>query len=415
MLKAGGLASMNKKNEDVGGFGSYESSAFWGAGGAPGWGATSGNVLADFLIKDMTFGFSEFSGQRPGPAALARRRVLRLGLVEAESAHDVRLRTSLLAVHESVRQRQQDHELRSRPSSRPSLGADACNGLLQPPGTDWCKQAGLLGGTPGPNRSLFPQDKNNFAPRLGFAWDVNGNGKSAVRAGLGLFYLRERLSPGLNVGANPPFIKLTTGLRVLDSSADPCGCFGTTLGAPASGREQSAEDPAQLAVELLVPARDSAAHDVGHRLRREQGTGVAAHGRHQSGGAGDRNKNGVDDRLDFMRAQGGAGVGRHPAVRRVGRPPHHDVGTRRRIDVPLDADAGCQPLGRLTAPGVLHAVAQPRQRRAGQFVRQPVGGRVVDRLVEPRPRFRPREYRSPPRVQHRARAGRARPWKGRTT
>ena len=41
-LKVGGLMSMNKKNEDVGGFGSFENSAFWGSTGAPGWGATSG-------------------------------------------------------------------------------------------------------------------------------------------------------------------------------------------------------------------------------------------------------------------------------------------------------------------------------------------------------------------------------------
>ena len=67
MVKAGALVSINQKNEDVGGFGSFENSAFWGSGGLPGWGATSGNILADFLIKDMTFGFSENSGQRQVP------------------------------------------------------------------------------------------------------------------------------------------------------------------------------------------------------------------------------------------------------------------------------------------------------------------------------------------------------------
>jgi hypothetical protein len=126
----------------------------------------------------------------------------------------------------------------------PALGNDPCNGLLQPPGTNWCQAAGFKGGTIGPNRSLYPQAYNNVAPRLGFAWDVNGNGKTAIRAGVGQFFLRERLSPGLNIGANPPFVSNVNGLRTLDSAAQPCdGCYGITGGVPNSGREQSAKTP----------------------------------------------------------------------------------------------------------------------------------------------------------------------------
>jgi Carboxypeptidase regulatory-like domain/TonB-dependent Receptor Plug Domain len=35
---------------------------------------------------------------------------------------------------------------------------------------------------------LYPKDLNNFAPRAAIAWDVNGSGKTVVRAGWGLYY-----------------------------------------------------------------------------------------------------------------------------------------------------------------------------------------------------------------------------------
>ncbi|MBI4482184.1 MAG: TonB-dependent receptor [Acidobacteria bacterium] len=36
--------------------------------------------------------------------------------------------------------------------------------------------------------SFFETDKNTFAPRLGFAWDPLGDGKTSVRSGFGIFY-----------------------------------------------------------------------------------------------------------------------------------------------------------------------------------------------------------------------------------
>lgn len=33
-----------------------------------------------------------------------------------------------------------------------------------------------------------PRDTNNIAPRLGFAWDINGNGHTVIRGGFGMYY-----------------------------------------------------------------------------------------------------------------------------------------------------------------------------------------------------------------------------------
>lgn len=55
-----------------------------------------------------------------------------------------------------------------------------------------------------PVGGLWKKDKNNFAPSVGFAYDIEGNGKSSIRAGYALRYERNFGNVTFNVIQNPP-------------------------------------------------------------------------------------------------------------------------------------------------------------------------------------------------------------------
>ena len=59
-------------------------------------------------------------------------------------------------------------------------------------------------GDQGITRSSYQRDLNNFAPRIGLAWDVKGTGKLVVRAGYGLFYDAPVSELSLQFLGNPP-------------------------------------------------------------------------------------------------------------------------------------------------------------------------------------------------------------------
>ncbi len=64
---------------------------------------------------------------------------------------------------------------------------------------------GIPGTTPGVPKGLVDNHWAAFGPRLGFAYDLTGSGKTVLRGGFGMMYERIQGNDMYNAGPNVPF------------------------------------------------------------------------------------------------------------------------------------------------------------------------------------------------------------------
>lgn len=85
----------------------------------------------------------------------------------------------------------------------------------------------------------FPRDTNNFAPRVGVAWDINGDSKTVFRAAYGLFYDHPLLAVAFNsdiadAAQQQQYFNVLPGNPAPNQLLNPVQAFQGTVCSPAS-------------------------------------------------------------------------------------------------------------------------------------------------------------------------------------
>ncbi len=79
------------------------------------------------------------------------------------------------------------------------------------PGNDPASIRVFRGAVQQRDQNIWAKDTNNFAPRIGFAWDIFGTQKLVLRGGGGIFYDRIWNNLFENIRFNPPFFAFNLG------------------------------------------------------------------------------------------------------------------------------------------------------------------------------------------------------------
>jgi hypothetical protein len=183
-LKVGGLFSHNIKNELT--IGSNQLYIMCGTN------TRTGNAIADILLKDLPLGcYFEADHQEK---VLARWRDLEFYGNDTWKVHP-RMTLTLGLRWSTYRQPYSANDRITNFVPRLYDGADPNSALVK-------------AGARGFSRALVREYNKGFQPRVGLAWDIFGDAKTALRLGAGRYLGRPRMGSMLSLGGNPPWTQM---------------------------------------------------------------------------------------------------------------------------------------------------------------------------------------------------------------
>lgn len=150
----------------------------------------------------------------------------------------------------------------------------------------------VFSGDPGLRDSMYPVDWNNFAPRIGFAWDVKGDGRNVVRGAYGIFYRTIPLNLVRTANSGSAFRSLSVDIINPPSFQDPFQGFPGGIPFPFKPRPTSALSTYQFLLPVVTSVLDPASRTgytqqwnftVERQLGNNLGVSVAYVGNHSLG------------------------------------------------------------------------------------------------------------------------------------